>query len=45
MRAVDDPSSLGFDPARLKQIDSWMQRYVDDGKFPRSASWPAHIFG
>ncbi len=24
----------GFDRARLRRIDDWMQRYVDDGKFP-----------
>lgn len=25
-----------FDPDRLKRIDAWMRRYVDEGKFPGS---------
>ena len=37
MQAVSDPASLGFDPKRLKNIDAWMQRYVDEGKFPGSS--------
>lgn len=37
MLAAKDPSRLGFDPKRLKQIDTWMQRYVDEGKFPGSS--------
>ncbi len=37
MQAVSDPTSLGFDPERLKNIDAWMQRYVDEGKFPGSS--------
>ncbi len=37
MQAVSDPASLGFDPERLKHIDAWMQRYVDEGKFPGSS--------
>lgn len=37
MQALNDPASLGFDPERLKHIDSWMQRYVDEGKFPGSS--------
>ncbi|NNF78183.1 MAG: beta-lactamase family protein, partial [Rhizobiales bacterium] len=37
MQAVSDPASLGFDPQRLKHIDAWMQRYVDEGKFPGSS--------
>lgn len=37
MQAVSDPAILGFDPKRLKHIDTWMQRYVDGGKFPGSS--------
>ncbi len=29
-----DPADLGFDTARLKHIDTLLQRYVDDGKLP-----------
>ena len=29
-----DPSSLGFDPARLARIDSHFKKYVDDGRLP-----------
>ncbi|MGD1926366.1 MAG: serine hydrolase domain-containing protein [Paracoccaceae bacterium] len=28
------PESLGFDPGRLARIKPWMQRWVDQGKFP-----------
>ncbi len=37
MEAVADPARLGFDPERLKRIDAWMQRYVDERKFPGSS--------
>ncbi len=37
MQAVKDPASLGFDANRLSRIDSWMQRYVDEQKFPGSS--------
>ncbi|MEM8645458.1 MAG: serine hydrolase domain-containing protein, partial [Pseudomonadota bacterium] len=37
MQAVSDPAILGFDPKRLKHIDTWMQRYVDEGRFPGSS--------
>lgn len=37
MQAVKDPASLGFDAKRLRRIDSWMQRYVDEQKFPGSS--------
>ena len=37
MQPVSNPSSLGFDPARLNRIDDWMQRYVDEKKFPGSS--------
>ena len=37
MEAIADPERLGFDPARLKRIDTWMQRYVDERKFPGSS--------
>ena len=29
-----DPAKLGFDPDRLARIRPWMQRWVDQGKFP-----------
>ena len=29
-----DPAKLGFDPDRLDRIRPWMQRWVDQGKFP-----------
>ena len=31
---VTDPARLGFDPDRLARIRPWMQRWVDQGKFP-----------
>ncbi len=37
MQAVSDPAALGFDAKRLENIDIWMQRYVDEGKFPGSS--------
>ena len=37
MEAAADPGRLGFDTARLKRIDTWMQRYVDERKFPGSS--------
>lgn len=37
MRAVTDPARLGFDPSRLARIDAWMERYVDEGRFPGSS--------
>ncbi|MEX3011816.1 serine hydrolase domain-containing protein [Hoeflea sp. TYP-13] len=37
LNAVNDPSSLGFDAGRLARIDRWMQRYVDERKFPGSS--------
>lgn len=32
--AEDDPTELGFDPARLGMLDRHFQRYVDDGRLP-----------
>ena len=29
-----DPATLGFDPARLARLEPWMQRWVDQDKFP-----------
>jgi CubicO group peptidase (beta-lactamase class C family) len=29
-----DPARLGFDPVRLARIDRWMERYVEERKFP-----------
>ena len=29
-----DPSSLGFDPARLARVDEHFKKYVDDGRLP-----------
>jgi len=37
MQAITDPDRLGFDAGRLKNIDSWMQRYVDEGKLAGSS--------
>ena len=32
---VSDPASLGFDPARLERIDTFIkERYLDTGRFP-----------
>lgn len=30
-------TSAGFDPARLDRINTWMQRYVDERKYPGSS--------
>ena len=35
---VHDPERLGFDTARLRRLKSWMQRYVDDGRWPGGAA-------
>ena len=32
-----DPARLGFDPARLARLKTWMQRYVDSGRWPGGA--------
>ena len=37
LKPSTDPKSLGFDPERLINLDRWMQRYVDEGKFPGSS--------
>ena len=37
MLTLSNPVDLGFDPERLKRIDAWMQRYVDEGKFAGSS--------
>lgn len=37
MQAVSNPEDLGFDPDRLKRIDAWMQRNIDDGRFSGSS--------
>lgn len=37
INAISDPSRLGMDSSRIKKVDAWMQRYVDDGKFPGSS--------
>lgn len=29
-----DPREAGFDPGRLRRIDSYLQRFVDDGRLP-----------
>jgi len=34
MNKMTDDLIEGFDRARLGRIDDWMQRYVDEGKFP-----------
>ena len=34
MTAEGDPANLGFDPDRLARFRPWMQRWVDQGKFP-----------
>ncbi len=35
-----DPSSMGFDPARLERIQTHFERYVADGKLP---GWQATV--
>ena len=37
MQAIADPGRLGFDVGRLKNIDHWMHRYVDEEKFAGSS--------
>ncbi len=37
MAVNSDPKTLGFDPTRLSHIQGWMERYVDEGKFPGSS--------
>lgn len=32
-----DPAKRGFDASRLNRIDTWMQRYVEERKFPGSS--------
>ena len=32
------PTSCGLDPERLERITRWMNRYVEDGKFPFAAT-------
>ena len=34
MIATGNAEALGFDPERLARIRPWMQRWVDEGKFP-----------
>lgn len=34
---VRDPSTLGFDRARLARLTQWMQRYADIGRWPGGA--------
>ena len=34
---VNSTEKLGFDPDRLNKITDWMQRYVDEKKFPGSS--------
>ncbi len=34
MEFKTNAEQLGFDPVRLSRIDEWMQRYVDEEKFP-----------
>ena len=34
---VQDASTLGFDAARLKNIDRWMETYVGEARFPGSS--------
>ncbi|MEM9139032.1 MAG: serine hydrolase domain-containing protein [Pseudomonadota bacterium] len=34
MSAEADPTKLGFDADRLARLQPWMQRWVDQGKFP-----------
>ena len=35
---VVTPAQCGLDAGRLTRIDDWMQRYVDDGRFPFAAT-------
>ncbi len=37
MQTIRDPALFGFAPERLNRIDTWMQRYIDDGKFAGSS--------
>ncbi|MDJ0610315.1 MAG: serine hydrolase domain-containing protein, partial [Kiloniellales bacterium] len=34
IQQASDPSKLGFDPDRLARFRPWMQRWVDQGKYP-----------
>lgn len=34
LTVVHDPAELGFDPARLRRLDTLLERYVDDGSLP-----------
>lgn len=38
MDPVSNPERLGFDRGRLGRIRDWMQRYVDQGRFPGAAT-------
>ncbi len=35
--AISSAEKLGFDPTRLDRVTDWMQRYVDEKKFPGSS--------
>jgi CubicO group peptidase (beta-lactamase class C family) len=35
---TSSPAQCGLDSARLTRIDDWMQRYVDQGRFPFAAT-------
>ena len=37
LSAAENPTLTGFDAGRLARIDQWMQRYVDERKFPGSS--------
>lgn len=37
MQVSSDPGTLGFDSGRLSRIQDWMDRYVDERKFPGSS--------
>ena len=38
MNDTGKTAKLGLDPTRLERIQTWMQRYVDDGKLPFAAT-------
>jgi CubicO group peptidase (beta-lactamase class C family) len=35
---TSSPAACGLDPSRLARIDTWMRRYVDDGRYPFAAT-------
>ncbi len=38
VQSIENPEGQGFDPARLRRIDDWMQRNIDVGRFSGSSA-------